>query len=437
MKNIQSVSDSYLCSNCGACSVICPKKCIKFEWTNIGRLKATIGKECVECGRCLRVCPSLDIIGLHEKFQDHFIGNIISVYHGVANNRVIFENAQSGGVATAILQYLFKNSMIDAAVVCKMEYGDIPVVKPIIVNSIDELNGTQKSFYTPVPLLEKIKEISEYKSVAVVGIPCHIQGITSLIKISSDYKNIKYKIGLICDRSECAGIQSVIKSFVNLNKFKIDWRCKFDKNKKKYNYATAPIIVRGYDGNDVVLPREYRIWLKDMFTPPRCRLCWDKLNVFADITLGDPWRITGIDEKKGESLVLTRTSIGQQLIDSMISSGALKLTKIENDIPEKSQLINERRRSVALYSKAFNSLSIDVDTYLLNQSTIVFDDKEQKKAIFDIYNFINLESKKISEIIKIGRQEIENFEKIRRQKNTSKNRMFCVVKSILRRIIRL
>lgn len=34
-----------------------------------------------------------------------------------------------------------------------------------------------------------------------------------------------------------------------------------------------------------------------MFTSPRCRVCFDKVCVFADIVLGDPWRMTEVDEE--------------------------------------------------------------------------------------------------------------------------------------------
>ena len=47
MKNIKPVSDSYLCSNCGACYAICPKEAISFEITSIGRHYATVNDKVV------------------------------------------------------------------------------------------------------------------------------------------------------------------------------------------------------------------------------------------------------------------------------------------------------------------------------------------------------------------------------------------------------
>lgn len=191
MKNIQEVSDSYLCSNCGACSVICPKNAINFKWTNIGRLYADVTPDCINCGKCLKVCPSIDEKNIHTRFQDRFIGEIKSVWVGRATDEQIFQNSQSGGVATAILSYLFDEGLIDAALVCKMSFGSLPQVEPYIAKSKQELLETQKSCYTPVPLLTKLAELKDFKSVAVVGIPCHIQGIESLRLNSPDFNNIK------------------------------------------------------------------------------------------------------------------------------------------------------------------------------------------------------------------------------------------------------
>ena len=35
--------------------------------------------------------------------------------------------------------------------------------------------------------------------------------------------------------------------------------------------------------------------LKDMFTAPHCRICYDKVNVFSDIVFGDPWCMDDVD----------------------------------------------------------------------------------------------------------------------------------------------
>lgn len=421
-KNIQSVSDSYLCSNCGACIAICPKNAIELHTSGIGRLYAQVNESCIDCGLCKKICPSLDELNLHTQISNRFIGNIENVYVGRTNNEVIFQNAQSGGVATGILSFLFDKSLIDAAILCKIEYGDISKGTPVIVTSQEELAQTQKSCYTPVPLLSVLGDVKKYQSVAVVGLPCHIQGLEAILHITTKY-NVKYKIGLICDRTECCGIQYVIKDFTGFDNFKIDWRKKYNEKTGKYNYASAPIVAISTDGSCKELPRSYRIGLKDFFTPPRCRVCWDKLNVFSDISLGDPWRLEGINMVEGESLIISRSHIGQELIEKLVKSGDLLIKPIDTASPVKSQLIADRRQSVEKYSRAFSEIPQYIDSYLLHQHNIEIGECSVDEEIAKLSKFLERDNMNRDEIVAQSKEEIEKFEKCKRKNNKLINRI--------------
>lgn len=404
MKNIQLVSDSYLCSNCGACSAICNKNAIDFKWSSVGRLYASINENCTNCGNCLKVCPSLDYHQLHATFSDKYIGVIKNVYIGKSTNRQCFLNAQSGGVVTGILLYLFEQKQIDAAIVCQMECGRIPLVNPVIISDKYQLFNTQKSCYTPVPLLKILKEIKDYKSVAIVGLPCHLEGVAELQKTTQRFDNIKFKVGLICDRTECNGIQEIIKDYTGFESFKINWRQKYDKQNDKYNYQEAPIVAVSDKGEEKVLLRHYRMALKDMFTPPRCRVCWDKLNVFADITCGDPWRLPDIDKENGESLIIVRSLLGQSVVDAMSVNGDLMRRTIDNNAPHRSQLIEERRSLVFAYSKAFSCMPTSISSYLLSQNQD--SEVDCSVQVDTLKDFIELEKMSYRQIISEAHKNI-------------------------------
>ena len=52
--------DKKLCTGCGACFNICPKKAITMEKNSEGFLEPVIDKsKCVNCGLCKKVCPQL------------------------------------------------------------------------------------------------------------------------------------------------------------------------------------------------------------------------------------------------------------------------------------------------------------------------------------------------------------------------------------------
>lgn len=407
--NIQKVSDALLCSNCGACKAVCPKDAISFSTTSLGRMFAAVNDCCIDCGLCTQVCPSLDKAGLHKEFSDRFIGDIKKVYVGKSINDTIYLNAQSGGVCTAIISFLFETKSIDCAILCKMEYGNPPIVKHAIVENQEQLIDCQKSCYTPVDILSALKGTDKKESIAIVGLPCHIQGVESLMRKSKRFHNIRYKIGLICDRTLCGGIQNVITSFFGKSDVKIAWRNKTPRtiNGTEYCYKNAPVTLSSLNGKEYVIPNTYRFALKEYFTSPRCRVCYDKLNSFSDITLGDPWEMSDVDWKNGSSVIVTRTAVGEQLIKDMIKANSLSLSERNKEELIKGQHIEERRKTVARYSKALQVIPVKIDSYLynyngeLNHKTV----KEEK----ELKDFMCRDVMAVEEIIKESKEIIKTY----------------------------
>jgi len=366
--NIQSISDNYLCSACGACNAVCNKGAISFKWSSIGRKYALVDMDiCVNCGICQKVCPSIDTLDLHSRYDDMYVGNIINTYTGRAVDEHIFRNAQSGGVCTAVIKYLFDTRLIDCAIMCKMTAGKTPKVDAIVIENTDQLYLCQKSSYTFVDILSALKNTTAKKSIAIVGLPCHIEGATLLAEQFNRFSNIKYKIGLICDRTHCSGMQDALASMAGKRKKIIQWKKKyFEHNGKMYYYKDAPCVI--LDENCVIkkiIPCDYRHLLKDMFTTPRCRVCYDKLNIHADIVLGDPWGMSKIDWQQGESLVLTRTPIGEAIIQEMINGAHVTLSqRIDYSEVILGQHIDKKQDQREKYITAYNSLFHCKESYI-------------------------------------------------------------------------
>lgn len=413
MNNIQHVSDSYLCSNCGACAAACPKDAIDFEYSSVGRLAAKVNNKCIDCGICNKVCPSVDSIQLHLRNEDKYHGNILSVKVGRANDETLFSNAQSGGAIAAILHYLFKKGKIDAAIVCRMETADIPQCKGQIITSVLEILSTQKSCYTPVELLSCLRNAKQYQSIAVVGLPCQIQGATSLVEVLKSYKNIKYKLGLICDRTLCATLMHTIKSYTSFKgNIRIDWRRKdFSFKGKHYPYKTAPIVVYDNNGCMTVLENKFRFALKDFFTAPRCRVCFDKMNTFSDIVCGDPWGMNDIDWNRGESLIITRTKLGDQLIKEIILEGAMILRDASYEEVIVGQHLSRKKEQISYYSRAAETLPNKIESYLYSQDKSPSTNHMQKKAEKEFSDFINRENYSKEEVVRAARMVVAAYDR--------------------------
>lgn len=412
-KNIQVISDSLLCAACGACAAACNHDAIGFSWNPIGRKYAIVNEEkCTSCGICQLACPSIDTLNLNQRYNDKYIGDIRKVFIGRTNNISMFKNAQSGGICTAIISFLFESKEIDGAIMCRMNSSDNPSIEGVLIENKDDLVLCQKSCYTPVDVLSILKQTKGKSSLAIVGLPCHIQGATLLKEQLKRFSNIKYKIGLICDRTLCRGIQDVFLSYTSDKNVKIHWRKKdFIHKGKYYSYKNAPIVVVNHLNQIVkkgIMPNYFRFALKDMFTSPRCRVCYDKLNTHADIVCGDPWGMEDVDWDHGDSVVITRTPIGEKIIEKMMEKDVVSLKEQKNpNVFILGQKMDKKAPQTACYSEAIKIIPQSTNSYLLHQnSDSPFSEHDLNKAKTEILTFIDNEKKDKKELIQIGRNKI-------------------------------
>lgn len=402
--NIGKVSESMMCSNCGACAAVCPHGAVRFDRTSMGRLYAAATDDCTDCGLCLKACPSVCSMKLAESLSDRYAGVAEDVCIGRAADPVIYANAQSGGACTAIVSWLFDQGLIDGALVCGMSFGQLPQVSARIVSSRQELLECQKSCYTPVDLLSALKLAEDRKSLAVVGLPCHIEGTVTLAGLQKRFTNIKYRIGLVCDLTMCGGVQDVFRKLLPEGNLKVEWR-----SKANGGYRQAPVRLFTEDGQERIVPAKYRLALKGMYTSPRCRVCSDKMNVHSDITLGDPWGLEGVDWNGGDSLIIARTSLGRSVVDGCISSGALAVSSHpEYSVVLAAQHIDDRRMSVTCASALMKKMFPASDIPLLQQMDSELPDRRYcEKMDRRISDFVKCETMREEEVVRLAEKTIE------------------------------
>jgi coenzyme F420 hydrogenase subunit beta len=397
-RNINKIKDNHLCSGCGTCNTLCPKQAITMTFDNIGQLLPQIDEnKCIDCGICFDNCPSYDYKSLIPDYRDSeetLVGTIKNVYVGKATDNKIYENSQSGGVATAILYYLFDAKKIDAAIVCGVEYAKDYTSKAIVVSDKWDLLKYQKSSYTQVDMLTAIRNVSSYKSIAIIGTGCQIQGAWALRKSSDKYKNIKYLLGLICDRSLCRTVTDVLYgSHLNDKNKKIIWR------DKSNSYKEPSLLIKSEDGECITLPTWERHVLKDPFTTPRCRLCFDKLNTEADIVLGDPWGMDNVDWKHGESLMLVRNNIGEEIIRQMIANNCIIVRDGSLEQVIKGQGIRERKDNILYTIAVYKHNGWLLPKYFDSVNTEFLDNKKLKIVQSLISEFISMSKKNKKNIV--------------------------------------
>lgn len=344
MAGIEHIRDSFLCYGCGTCNVVCNHNAIEMYYDNIGRLLPHINDKCVQCGLCGEICPSLDIKRIQlPNTDDKYVGKILGVWTGRANDEIVYDNSQSGGLVTATIKYLFETGKIDAAIMCRVEDAIEYTPKVVAVTSIDELYLCQKSSYVPIDIVSGLNDVEQYANIAIVGTGCHIEGIRALQIYKKEYKEkIKYTLGLICDRTLCKTATDVLYGDVLIEgKKRIVWR------DKSINYKNARLLIKTENDDIMEIPTWKRFALKDAFTNPRCRICFDKLNVHADIVYGDPWGMSNVDWEKGMSVVITRTTKGAEVISNLMNSNYAVLNPATLKEFLSGQHIEQRRKDVS------------------------------------------------------------------------------------------
>lgn len=315
------------------------------QYDDIGRLLPMIDdSKCTNCGLCYHHCPGLDLKGIQlPNVEDYYVGHVEKVYIGKATEEKIYRNSQSGGLVTATIKYLFESGKIDAAIMCRVEDAIEYTPKAVVVITPKDIYSCQKSSYVPIDIVSAMMQTEQYHSIAVVGTGCHIQGIRALRMFNKKYcEKIKYTLGLICDRTLCKTATDVLygDNFKNASK-KLVWR------DKSIHYKNARILIKTTDNRIVQVPTWKRHKLKDPFTNPRCRICFDKLNTGSDIVFGDPWGMCGVDWKGGMSLVITRTTNGANIIKEMKHYKLADLKKAPLEEVITGQHIEKRKKDVS------------------------------------------------------------------------------------------
>jgi len=365
--DITWVARNNLCYGCGLCDIICPREAISFHITNMGRLKPAIDyTKCNGCSLCLKVCPGMDdgnlILDALAGIEDPFTGSTLSCHVGMASSEEVYINAQSGGLVTQTLRYLFDTEQITHAVLVYMQYGKPPRPIASVVTSPEQLFDTQKSTYVPVNLLSALKTIpATNSSIAVVGLPCHMEGILSLDNLGKAAHRVNYKLGLMCDG---------ILTYIALNYFEkranvpshIPYRIVF-KDKARFNYLDANITIQQSDGRQRHINKEERFILKKYLTPPRCLICFNKMNLFADLSYGDPWHLGTSIPSHGLGVVISRTSRGYQLVVDLERKRYAHLNSISYTDFLTGQEIEKRKRRVAKGIRDYEDLDLHLPTY--------------------------------------------------------------------------
>ena len=331
------IKPSNLCTGCGACQAVCYSGAISMRLSAEGVYRPHIDKfKCKNCLLCEKVCPNLS----GNKKITKGIGNFGHCYIGYATDQTLRLSASSGGIATTFVRSLFKRNLIGGEITLEIENETPLKPKLILATRTEEINSKISSRYCPVMPSFKIKELLAVPGkIVVVGLPCHIHAFRNLEAIDKRLKNKFIKIGLFCGR--CPNMHATEfflkqKSIKTTDVFRIayrgeGWPGKFSVQTKRGSRFYASLSDWC---NFSYFP---------FFIPVSCALCNDLSNQLADITLGDAWGLS--KDQIGTSIIITRTDLGQKVLEEILDKGEIVLQDVSVDKISKGQGLDGKVRN--------------------------------------------------------------------------------------------
>lgn len=345
--SIGQVVEKGLCTGCGTCVSICPKKAVSLFIAKKSQVYlAKVGESCVNCGLCLKVCPgyTVDFAHLNKQFLGKdlpldclgiLLGNYLNCYTGFASDRRVRYDSSSGGLVTQLLIFALDEGIIDGALVTRMSDDNPLEPQPFIARTKQDLVKASKSKYCPVPANIALREILEKDGkYAVVGLPCQLHGIRKAELINEALRNrIVLHFGVFCSHTD---------NFAQVEFLFNRWRI------KPANVTQIDFRGKGWPGfssvalnSKVVKNYSYQEWTaiheSCFFMPHRCSVCCDQTAELADISFGDAWLPEFMIDSCGRSVLISRTDIGERLIRNANLKGAIELTNISALKVAKSQ----------------------------------------------------------------------------------------------------
>ena len=348
-KTAISIIGNKQCTGCFGCYNICPVNAIEMKYDKEGFYKPNILENCIECGKCEKVCPVIK----SEKSNKY-----IKTYGAWSNNEEILLNSSSGGIFSELaLEILNEDGIIYGV---SWENGN---VKHKRIERKEELKELRGSKYLPSFIGKSYKEVVEdlknNKKVLFSGTPCQIAALNKIVKSDN-----LITIDLICHG---------MPSYKSYKKYcdeefrnpvtKVDFR---SKGTGWINYSLiyyTNILKNNYHYMD----KFFFGFLKDIYLNEPCYACKFKGTKNgekreADITLADFWGVPKeLFNKNGVSLVITNNEKGEEIFSKIKNKIFFKEVSLETGIKGNPSFYKSctRPKERDMFYKDFDKLSFN------------------------------------------------------------------------------
>ena len=338
-----------LCIGCGLCESLGKDRGYRLSLKSSGfyfvDLPVTRVSELEE--RMANCCPAISLIG---DGTSGIWGNYISMTRAYSTDTQLRYHASSGGIVSAICKYAIESGFSDAVLHVGVDPTDSLQNRLLISRTPEDVVSRAASRYAPALMFSDLRQIldSTEESFVFVGKSCDILAIKNFL---SEFKEYAGRIRL-CVSIFCAGMPSYVATKRIIDSFNKS----ISPVSVKYRGDGWPgcFTVKGEDGEAYRM--EYSEEWNKYLGPTihfRCKICPDSIGSLADISVGDAWHLISgkpdFKEKDGESCVLVRSEIGEQLIERMKALGLIVVSPLSECDLALMQFNHIRKRTSSAY----------------------------------------------------------------------------------------
>lgn len=341
--SLAQIVEGGLCIGCGLCAGLVGPDRVRLVMTPEGRERpvAVAPLRTEEAERINAVCPGVQLQGAdpatlpRDAATDLIWGPVQRVYIGHASDPVLRHRCSTGGVLTALGQFLLASGRVKFVLhVAASRKAPMRSERCLSFDQASVLDGAGSRYGPAAPLIDFGAVLDRGEPFALIAKPCDISAVRSLARIDPRVdRHLRYMLTLVC-----GGASDLTKSEDVLKRFgAAEEELSLFRYRGYGNPGPTRLETKGGRAFELTYQQLWEDEAKWMIQP-RCKICADAIGEAADIAASDAWpggSPTGEDE--GFNGMLVRTRRGAELFDAAVAAGVLTLVR-EVDCREMDRL---------------------------------------------------------------------------------------------------
>lgn len=330
---LAEIVENGLCIGCGLCRSIAGSELVDLVMTPEGRERPVARRPLNDATleRINAVCPGTRIGGPgspaadHPAMRDAVWGSAGKLSVGYARDPLVRHRASSGGVLTALGQFLLTSGRVKFILhVGASKSAPMRSERRLSFDAAAVLDGAGSRYGPAAVLVDFCEILDRAEPFALIAKPCDVTAVRSLARVDPRVdRYMRYALTLVC-----GGASDLTKSEEVLRRFEVR-----EEELALFRYRgygnPGPTRLETRDGRAFELSYQ-QLWEDESkwMIQPRCRICPDAIGIEADIAASDVWPGgSPVAEDEGFNGIIVRTGRGRELYDAAVAAGALTIER--------------------------------------------------------------------------------------------------------------